>query len=83
MKSQKSKELTTIQEIHKGYDKKVISPTELIRTFLEASKKDRSGIYLTVCEEKAIEQAKAADRMLTAEGGVPREKSRSLESQSR
>ena len=71
--NEKLKTLTpkTIHEVHQAYQKKMISSVELTRDFLLASKKDTRNIYLHLCEERALEQAKSADRILAQNGGVP------------
>src|SRR5262245_54389106 len=65
----------SFREIHDAYDGKKISPTELVRSYLDASKKDNRNAYLTICEERAVAQARRAEERLKAAGGrVPRDK---------
>ena len=62
----------TVSEIHDAYDAKKISPSELTRNFLAASKATTTNAYITICEERALAQAKAADDELAKQGRVPR-----------
>jgi aspartyl-tRNA(Asn)/glutamyl-tRNA(Gln) amidotransferase subunit A len=64
----------TIREIHDGFDKKTISPTELVGEYLNVAKSSRTNAFLTLCEERALKQAKAAEVVLSKEGKTPREK---------
>jgi len=64
----------SISEIHDAFDKKNISPVELTREALSSSKSSTQNAFLTFCEERAVEQAKAADQILAKEGKVPRDK---------
>jgi aspartyl-tRNA(Asn)/glutamyl-tRNA(Gln) amidotransferase subunit A len=64
----------TIREIHDGFDKKAVSPTELVSEYLKVAKSSRANAFLTLCEERALQQAKAAEAILAKEGKVPREK---------
>jgi aspartyl-tRNA(Asn)/glutamyl-tRNA(Gln) amidotransferase subunit A len=63
----------SIREIHDAYDRKAASPLELTREFLKAAKGDTRNAYLTVCEDRALAQAKRAEERLKAKGKVPRE----------
>ncbi len=63
----------TIREIHDAFDKKTLSPVELTRDYLAAVKASQTGSYLTICEDRALSQAKAADILLTKHGKVPRD----------
>ncbi len=62
----------TISSIHAAFDKKLLSPVELTQDYLRAAKASAHNAYLTICEERAIGQAKEADRILAKEGRVPR-----------
>jgi aspartyl-tRNA(Asn)/glutamyl-tRNA(Gln) amidotransferase subunit A len=64
----------TIREIHDAFDKKLLSPVELTRDYLASAKASQTGAYLHLCEERALEQAKAADKVLAREGKVPRDR---------
>jgi aspartyl-tRNA(Asn)/glutamyl-tRNA(Gln) amidotransferase subunit A len=62
----------SIAEIHDAYDKKLLSPIEFVRDYLDAAKKDTLNAFLTVSEERALAQAKKADADLARHGKVPR-----------
>ncbi len=64
----------TIHEIHDAFDRKTLSPVELTRDYLNAIKASKHNAYLTVCEDRAMAQAKQADRILASEGRVPRDR---------
>jgi aspartyl-tRNA(Asn)/glutamyl-tRNA(Gln) amidotransferase subunit A len=64
----------TISEVHEAYDKKILSPVEFVRDYLELSKGEKLNAYLSVTEERAMAQAKEADRELARLGKVPGEK---------
>lgn len=64
----------SIQEIHDAFDKKLLSPVELTRDYLAAAKNSDLNAYLLISEDRAMLQAKEADRVLAREGRVPREK---------
>jgi aspartyl-tRNA(Asn)/glutamyl-tRNA(Gln) amidotransferase subunit A len=64
----------TIRDVHNAFDKKVISPVELTQEFLKAAKSSQHGAFLTFCEERALQQAQAAEGVIQKEGKVPREK---------
>ncbi|MEO5969007.1 MAG: Asp-tRNA(Asn)/Glu-tRNA(Gln) amidotransferase subunit GatA [Bdellovibrionia bacterium] len=64
----------TIRQIHDAFDKKLLSPVELTRDYLAAAKASQTGAYLLLCEERAMEQAKGADKVLAREGKVPRDR---------
>ena len=67
--------MKTISEIHDAFDKKETSPVELTKNFLAAAKASDHNAYLTICDERALEQAKQAEKIIAAAGGkVPREK---------
>lgn len=63
----------TISEIHDAFDRKTLSPVELTRDFIQTCKTSRHNAILTLCEDRALAQAKAADQVLAREGKVPRE----------
>src|SRR4051794_35421193 len=63
--------LKSIAAIHEAYEKKLASPVEVTRDFLTAAKASKHNAYLTICEDRAIAQAKAADQLLAREGRVP------------
>ncbi|MEJ2006868.1 MAG: Asp-tRNA(Asn)/Glu-tRNA(Gln) amidotransferase subunit GatA [Acidobacteriota bacterium] len=59
----------TIEEIHGVLKRREASAEEIARAHLERIKKDDQSVrsYLSTCEDKALEQAKAVDRQI-AEG---------------
>ncbi len=63
-----------IREIHDAFDAKKLSPSELVRDYFTAIKASEHNAFLTLCEERAIQQAKEAEHLLSREGKVPREK---------
>lgn len=64
----------SISEIHDAYDKKTLSPLQLTQDYLSAIKASKHNAYLNVLEDRAMAQAKEADRILAEHGKVPREK---------
>ena len=64
----------SIREIHSAFDKKAISAVELTREYLKAARASDLNAYLTLIEERALEQAKAADAILAKEGKTPRDR---------
>ena len=65
----------SIREIHDAFDKKVITPVELTKSFLSAAKASDHNAYLTFCDERAISKAQQAEKILAEFGGkVPRDK---------
>jgi aspartyl-tRNA(Asn)/glutamyl-tRNA(Gln) amidotransferase subunit A len=62
----------SIAEIHEAFDQKLLSPVEFVRDYLTAAKGEKLGAYLSLCEERAMAQAKEADRELARSGKVPR-----------
>ena len=65
-------EFTTISAIHDAYDSKKTTPSELIRTYLDRAKATKTNAVLTLCEDRAMAQAKQADAELARLGKVPR-----------
>jgi aspartyl-tRNA(Asn)/glutamyl-tRNA(Gln) amidotransferase subunit A len=73
--SQKFKtKITTIREIHDAFDRKEVSAMELTRDYLNAAKATQTGAFLTLSEDRALSQAKAADELIAREGRVPRDR---------
>ena len=64
----------TIRQIHDAFDKKELSSLELTQAYLEAAKKSHHNAFLTLCEDRAVKQARAADSILAKEGKVPRDR---------
>jgi len=61
-----------IREIHDAFDRKTLSSEELTHSYLSAIRSSQHNAYLTVCEEEALAQARAADLRIAKEGKVPR-----------
>ncbi len=64
----------SISQIQDAFDKKLLSPVELARDYLNAAKTGTQNAWLTLVEERAMKQAKAADQILAREGRVPRDR---------
>src|SRR4051812_5330800 len=64
----------SFREIHDAYDRKATSPVELVRAYLAAARADDRNAYITLCEERALAQAKKAEDRLKSEGRVPRDR---------
>ena len=62
-----------IQEIHDAYDARKISPSELTKEYLKEIKKSDHNAYITVCEDRAMNQAQHADSIFLKRGKVPKE----------
>lgn len=62
----------TIREIHDAFDRKEISAVELTRDYLKRARSSPHNAYLTICEERALEQARVAQVCIDQEGKVPR-----------
>jgi aspartyl-tRNA(Asn)/glutamyl-tRNA(Gln) amidotransferase subunit A len=62
-----------IREIHDALDQRKFSAVELTQKYLAAAKKSQLNSYITLCEELALQQARAADELIARSGGrVPR-----------
>ena len=66
--------LQSISKIHEAFEKKQLSSVELTRSYLAAIRASQHNAYLTVCEERALKQAKFADELIAREGRILREK---------
>ncbi len=64
--------MKSIREIHDAFDAGSLSPIELTQSTLLAARTRGLGAYITLCEEKAVMQAKTAQVLLEREGKVPR-----------
>jgi aspartyl-tRNA(Asn)/glutamyl-tRNA(Gln) amidotransferase subunit A len=64
----------SISQIHDAFDKKLLSPVELARDYLNAAKAGTQNAWLSYAEDRAMNQAKAADQVLAREGRVPRDR---------
>lgn len=68
--------MRTIAAAHKAFIEKKISPVELTQEYFQTIRNTRTlygpgcqnPVYLTLCEERALAQAQAAERILTTEG---------------
>lgn len=65
---------STIREVHDAFDQKKLTSEELTLHYLSAIRSSQHNAYLTVCEDLALKQARAADIRIQSEGRVPREK---------
>ncbi len=63
----------TIQEVHSAFESQKLSPVELTQEYLAAAKKSQLGAYLTLCDDLALQQARAAESLIQKFGRVPRE----------
>ena len=64
----------TITEVHQAFETKKISAKEVAQEYFKNAKSSPHGAYLTLCEERALEQAQKADQVLSQEGKVPVDK---------
>ncbi len=63
---------STIREIHDAFDRKEISAVELTLDYLKRARSSPHNAYLTICEERALEQARVAQVCMDQAGKVPR-----------
>ncbi len=63
----------TIPQIHDAFDKKELSPIELVRDTLAAIKASKHNAFLLTLEDRALAAAKFADQLLAKHGKVPRD----------
>ncbi|MGK5086311.1 Asp-tRNA(Asn)/Glu-tRNA(Gln) amidotransferase subunit GatA [Bdellovibrionota bacterium FG-2] len=68
-----SQSISEIQRIHDAFDKKEFTPLELTQEYLGRIRASQLNAFLTVSEEKALEQARAATAVFAKAGRVPRE----------
>ncbi len=61
----------TVRDVHSAFESKKISPVELTQDYLNAAKKSEIGAYLTICEDVALQQARAAEALIQRQGRVP------------
>lgn len=65
----------TVSELHDAYDRGEITPSALTKQYLDRIKKSDHNAFLTSLHDRALDQAKAADEVIRANGGkVPRTK---------
>lgn len=62
----------TISSIHDAYDRKELSPVDLVRDTLKAAKASKHNAYLMLLEDRAMEAAIKAEAILAKHGKVPR-----------
>lgn len=67
-----TREFHSIKDIQDAFDKKAISPVELTAKYLLNIKSSNHNAYLTVCEERALAQARVAEQLIMKEGKTPR-----------
>ena len=70
----KPRNFDSITKIHEAFDRKEITPSELAREFLNRAKSSTLNSFLTICEERALSQARALDETLAREKSVPRDR---------
>ena len=63
----------TVRDIHAAFESKKLSPVELTQEYLNAAKKSQTGAYLTLCDDLALQQARAAEGLIQKRGSVPRD----------
>jgi aspartyl-tRNA(Asn)/glutamyl-tRNA(Gln) amidotransferase subunit A len=59
----------SIEALHESFEKKEVSVEEVTRDYLVRAQKDSLNAFITICEERAIEQAVSCDRVLAKNGG--------------
>ncbi len=62
----------TIRELHDAYDSKKLNPSEVVQSYLSLSAKSTLNAYLTLCDQRAREQASRFNRILSQDGKVVR-----------
>ncbi|MDR3608545.1 MAG: Asp-tRNA(Asn)/Glu-tRNA(Gln) amidotransferase subunit GatA [Oligoflexia bacterium] len=62
-----------IDEIHGAFDRREITAVQLTKKYLEAARASRLNSFITLCEERALGQARAADEKIASHGRVPRD----------
>ncbi len=67
-------EFQTIHAVHQALNQKRISLSEWIQRFLSMAQRDRSGVYLTLCEERVWKHVKILESLLTQAGQVPNDR---------
>jgi aspartyl-tRNA(Asn)/glutamyl-tRNA(Gln) amidotransferase subunit A len=65
----KSQTPTSIQALHAAFENAEWTPTSITRHFFDQARPNRLNAWLTLCEERALEQAAQADRHLADAGG--------------
>ncbi len=63
----------TISQIHDAFDQGSLSPVEFTRGFLERARASKLNAFLTLAEDRAMEQARRAQDVLERTGKVPRQ----------
>jgi len=67
-------EYRKIVEVHKAFEKQETTPLQLAEAFLEKARNDKLNAFITLCEERALKQARLAEDFLRRKGMVPKEK---------
>jgi aspartyl-tRNA(Asn)/glutamyl-tRNA(Gln) amidotransferase subunit A len=68
-----SVQFKTIREIHQAFDAKKLTPSELTKEYLKAAHASDLNSYISFCDDRALQQAQAADALLAQKGKVPKE----------
>ena len=66
--------LNSIRQIHDAFDMKKLSPSELTQIFFQRIKASSHNAYITLCEDRALQQAQVAEAQLQKTGKVDRVK---------
>ena len=66
------KKYPSVSKMHDAFDRKELSVEELTQAFLNAASESQLNAYITLCPELALDQARAAQRILDREKKVPR-----------
>jgi len=64
----------TIRDLHDAYDSKQINPVELTQQLLNDAKKNSLNAVISTLDQRAMDQADVAQKILDKEGKVPRER---------
>lgn len=65
--------MKTVSEVHSAFDAHKTSPVELTSEFLVRARKSRLNAFITLCEDRALAQAKVCQEQFKSHGRVPRE----------
>ena len=74
LNSSVAEKLSTIREVHDAFDAKTLTPVKLTESYFGRIKSSQHNAYLTLCEERAMQQARAAEEVLKITGKVDRVK---------
>lgn len=68
------KNYSTVDEVHEAYEKKLETPSSMTQKYFDQISKSHHNAYITLCQERAIKQAKFYDEILIKnQYKVPRE----------